>query len=548
MPVLPGTSGATGLKEAQDFLATLGAGGAMMIKAVAGGGGRGIRAVTKIDEVEEAYNRCQSEARSAFGNGDVYVEQLIPRARHIEVQIIGDSAGGVSHLWERECTIQRRNQKLIEVAPSPGLAPKLRDRLLAAAVSLAHEVRYDNLGTFEFLVDAGDERREAPFAFIEANPRLQVEHTVTEEVTGVDLVKLQLKLAAGYSLAELGLLQADVPHPRGFAIQARINMESMGADGVAKPAGGTIAAFEMPSGPGLRVDTFGYAGYTTSPRFDSLLAKLIAYSPSNDFADAVAKAYRALCEVRIEGVATNIGFLQSLLKHPAFAANQIYTRFIEDHLGELIGGANSAHRRLFFEHAAAGGNGAVPAANARAGAKQAGARIDTSDPLAVLHHGKGAGDAAAIDHAPAPMMPRAIEIDGPEGTIAIHAPMQGTIISIDVSEGETVRRGRQLFVMEAMKMEHVIAASSSGVVRQIAVAKGDAVFEGAPLAFIEESAVQGDETVAAEAIDLDRISGDLAEVRERHAIGLDDARPDAVASVRRRRRIHAQSHGSRRTR
>jgi len=532
VPVLPGTSGATSLKEAKEFLAALGAGGAMMIKAVAGGGGRGIRAVTKIDEVEEAYTRCQSEARSAFGNGDVYVEQLIPRARHIEVQVIGDSAGGVSHLWERECTIQRRNQKLIEVAPSPGLSPKLRDRLLAAAVSLAQEVHYDNLGTFEFLVDAGDERREAPFAFIEANPRLQVEHTVTEEVTGVDLVKLQLKLAAGYSLAELGLLQADVPPPRGFAIQARINMESMGADGVAKPSGGTLAAFEMPSGPGLRVDTFGYAGYTTSPRFDSLLAKLIAYSPSNDFADAVAKAYRALCEFRIEGVATNIGFLQSLLKHPAFAANQIYTRFIDDHLGELVGGANSPHRRLFFESAAAGGNGVVTAVGARAGAKQAGARIDTSDPLAVLHHGKGAGDAPAIDHATMLVTPRAIEIDGPEGTVAIHAPMQGTIISIDVREGDTVRRGRQLFVMEAMKMEHVIAAASSGVVRQITVAKGDAVFEGAPLAFIEESAVQGEETVAAEAIDLDRIRADLAEVRERHAIGLDAARPDAVARRR----------------
>jgi acetyl/propionyl-CoA carboxylase alpha subunit/acetyl-CoA carboxylase carboxyltransferase component len=538
VPVLPGTSGATSLKEAKDFLAALGAGGAMMIKAVAGGGGRGIRAVTKIDDVEEAYTRCQSEARSAFANGDVYVEQLISRARHLEVQVIGDSAGGVSHLWERECTIQRRNQKLIEVAPSPRLPPKLRDRLIAAAVSLAQEVRYDNLGTFEFLVDAGDERREAPFAFIEANPRLQVEHTVTEEVTGVDLVKLQLKLAAGYSLAELGLLQADVPPARGFAIQARINMESMGADGIAKPSGGTISAFEMPSGPGLRVDTFGYAGYTTSPRFDSLLAKLIAYSPSNDFVDAVAKAYRALCEVRIEGVATNIGFLQSLLNHPAFAANQIYTRFIEDHLGELIGGANSAHRRLFFENAATAGNGAASTVGVRvgtkqAGAKQAGARIDTSDPLAVLHHGKGAGDATMIEDTSAPMMPRVSEIDGPDGTVAIHAPMQGTIISIDVSESDTVRRGQQLFVMEAMKMEHVITAASSGIVRQIAVAKGDAVFQGAPLAFIEESAVQGDETVAEEAIDLDRIRADLAEVRERHAIGLDAARPDAVARRRR---------------
>jgi acetyl/propionyl-CoA carboxylase alpha subunit/acetyl-CoA carboxylase carboxyltransferase component len=530
VPVLPGTSGPTGLDEARDFLTALGPGGAMMIKAVAGGGGRGMRPVTQLDQVDEAFARCESEARSAFGNGDLFVEQLIPRARHIEVQIIGDSAGGVSHLGERECTIQRRNQKLIEVAPSPGLPPALRDRLTAAAVRLAAEVHYDNLGTFEFLVDAGDQKREAPFAFIEANPRLQVEHTVTEEVTGVDLVKLQLKLAAGYSLAELGLLQDDVPHPRGFAIQLRINLESMGADGVAKPSGGTITAFEMPSGPGLRTDTFGYAGYTTSPRFDSLLAKLIAHSPTNDFADAIAKAYRALCEFRIEGVPTNIGFLQSLLQHPAFAANELYTRFIDDHIAELVAAANSDHRRLFFESASS--NGAVRP-GPQVGSRQAGARIDTSDPLAVLHHGKGgAGDAPAAANAPAPAAPSAFSLDGPDGTVAITAPMQGTIISIDVREGDAVHRGGQLFVMEAMKMEHVIKAASSGIVRQIAVAAGDAVFEGAPLAFIEESAVQAVAAVAAETVDLDRIRADLAEVRDRHEIGLDAARPDAVARRR----------------
>ena len=534
VPVLPGTLGATSEDEAKDFLEALGPGGAMMIKAVAGGGGRGIRTVTRVDEVEDAFTRCASEAHSAFGNGDLYVEQLIARARHIEVQIIGDSAGGVSHLGERECTIQRRNQKLIEVAPSPGLRPALRDRLTAAAVRLAQEVRFDNLGTFEFLVDAGNEKREAPFAFIEANPRLQVEHTVTEEVTGIDLVKLQLKLAAGYSLKELELRQEDVPNPRGFAIQLRINMESMGIDGVAKPSGGTISAFEMPSGPGLRTDTFGYVGYMTSPRFDSLLAKLIAHSPNNEFGDAVAKAYRALCEFRIEGVPTNIGFLQSLLKHPAFVTNELYTRFVDDHVGELVAAANSEHQRLFFELAPTALNGvaafaAAKAAGARPGAT-AGAKIDTSDPLAVLHHGKGANAAAAAVDALAPPSPHAF--DGPEGTVAIVAPMQGSIISIDVREGDTIHRGGQLLVMEAMKMEHVIKASSSGIVRHIAVVTGDAVFEGAPIAFIEESAVQADEAVAAESVDLDRIRADLAEVRERHAIGLDVARPDAVARRR----------------
>ncbi len=528
VPVLPGTAGPTSLAEAKEFLAGLGHGGAIMIKAVAGGGGRGMRAVARVEEVEEAFARCQSEARGAFGIGDVFVEQLITRARHIEVQIIGDSAGGVSHLWERECTIQRRNQKLIEIAPSSGLPPALRDRLTAAAVRLAEEVHYDNLGTFEFLVDAAHGRGEALFAFIEANPRLQVEHTVTEEVTGVDLVKLQLKLAAGYTLAELGLRQADVPHPRGYAMQVRVNMESMSADGLTKPAGGTLTAFDTPSGPGLRTDTFGYAGYTTSPRFDSLLAKLIAHSPSMDFAEVVNKAYRGLCEFRIEGVATNIGFLQGLLRHPDVIANEIYTRFIDDHIGELVAAASGDHRRLFFESASGASNGAVAKAGpSRAGAT-AGAKIDTRDPLAVLHHGKGGDGAAAAPQMAAAAMPRASVIDGPAGTIAIVAPMQGTIISIDVSEGATVHRGRQLFVMEAMKMEHVIKAAISGTVRQIAVAAGDAVFEDAPLAFIEESEVQIDETAAAEAVDLDRIRADLAEVRARHAIGLDAARPDAV--------------------
>jgi acetyl/propionyl-CoA carboxylase alpha subunit len=533
VPVLPGTAGPTSLDEAKEFLAGLGAGGAIMIKAVAGGGGRGMRAVARIEEVEEAFARCQSEARSAFGNGDVFVERLIARARHIEVQIAGDSTGGVIHLWERECTIQRRNQKLIEIAPSPGLPLALRDRLTAAAVRLAVEVHYDNLGTFEFLVDATDGMGEAQFAFIEANPRLQVEHTVTEAVTGVDLVKLQIELAAGRSLAELGLRQAEVPQPRGYAIQLRINMESMGADGVAKPAGGTITAFEPPSGPGLRIDTFGYAGYSTSARFDSLLAKLIAHSPSQEFADVVRKAYRALCEFRIEGVATNIGFLQSLLQHPDFIRNEVYTRFIDEHIGELVAASNGDHRRLYFEHAAGAHNGAtVSAGTSGAGrasaitAAKAGAKIDTSDPLAVLHHGKGGGSAAIAEQVPE-VVSRG-DVIGPEGTVAIAAPMQGTIIAIDVSAGDAVHRGRQLFVMEAMKMEHVIKAVISGIVREIAVAVGDAVFEGAPLAFIEESEVQVDETVAAEAVDLDRIREDLNEVRERHAIGLDAARPEAV--------------------
>jgi acetyl/propionyl-CoA carboxylase alpha subunit/acetyl-CoA carboxylase carboxyltransferase component len=548
VPLLPGSQGATSLDEAREFLASMGNGNkadvAMMIKAVAGGGGRGMRTVRTIDELNEAYRRCQSEARTAFGNPDVYVEWLMPCARHLEVQIAGDGSGTVSHLWERECSVQRRNQKLVEVAPSPGLTDRLRERLTAAAVQMAEAVRYDSLGTFEFLVNADARRDEVEFAFIEANPRLQVEHTVTEEVTGIDLVKLQLQLAGGSTLNELRVRQADIPKPRGFAIQMRINMESMNADGTTKPSGGTLTAFEVPSGPGLRLDSFAYAGYTSNPNFDSLLAKVIAYSPAPDFGAAVTRAYRALSEFRIEGVATNIGFLQNLLRHPDFAANRLYTRFVEEHIADLVAGANSTHRQLFFADPAGAAKPSRRAEHKRApGARQlAGAKIDSIDPLAVLSHGKSVAN-------PTPSAPATVataetaaaahhEITGPENTAAVTAPMQGTIVSIDVREGELVRKGQQLFVMEAMKMEHVIHAHSSGIVRQIAVAERDAIFEGHPLAFIEEAEVETAAVPQAEKIDLDRIRPDLAEVYERHASGLDAARPEAVA---RRRKTHQRT-------
>jgi pyruvate carboxylase len=216
VPLLPGTQGAVSLDQAKEFLSSLGDGGAMMIKAVAGGGGRGMRAVFGPEEVAEAYTRCRSEALQALGNGDVYVEQLMPRARHIEVQVIGDGSGAVSHLGERECSVQRRHQKLVEIAPCPGLPPGLRTRITADAVRMAEAVQFDNIGTFEFLVDSEAMQDDAAYAFIEVNPRLQVEHTVTEEVTGLDLVKIQLQLAAESSLGDLGLVQAEVPVPRAI--------------------------------------------------------------------------------------------------------------------------------------------------------------------------------------------------------------------------------------------------------------------------------------------------------------------------------------------
>lgn len=515
VPVLPGTSGPTSLDEARAFMASLGEGAAVMVKAVAGGGGRGMRPVARVEDLEQAFTRCQSEARSAFGNDSVYVERLIPVARHIEVQVVGDGSGHVSHLWERECTIQRRNQKLVEVAPSPGLTDDLRERLTGYAVRMAEAVRFKNLGTFEFLVDGSSPYGAHAIAFIEANPRLQVEHTVTEEVTGIDLVTTQLRIAAGATLASLDLQQAEVPRPRGYAIQARVNMETIAQDGSPRPSGGTLTAFEPPTGPGLRTDTFGYAGYTTSASFDSLLAKLVVHSAGGDFPSAVAKAYRALCEFRVEGVNTNIPFLQNLFRHPDFVADRISTRFIEEHAAELAAPHEQEHRRLFFETAA------VTAAAGQAG--RAGAAIDNRDPLAVLAHGKVE---AASPSAPAGAPPL------PDGTTAIVTPLQGTIVSIDVNPGEAVRRGQQVAVMEAMKMEHVITAETGGVVLSVAVAPGEAVMPGHPVVVIQETGDATEQVIAEAAVDLDRIRPDLEEVHQRHAIGLDAARPDAVARRR----------------
>ncbi len=513
VPVLSGTEGPTSLEDAAAFLTSLGGGGAVMVKAIAGGGGRGMRLVERAEDLEKLYRRCQSEATSAFGNGDVYVEELIRHARHIEVQVAGDGSGTAVHLWERECSLQRRNQKVVEIAPAPGLDPETRQKLLKTAARMAGEARFSNIGTFEFLVDADHSGR---FAFIEANPRLQVEHTVTEEVTSIDLVDLQLSLAEGATLGSLGLTQEQVPAPRGSAIQLRINLETMGADGLARPQGGTVSVFEAPSGPGIRVDTFGYAGYTTSPNFDSLLAKLIVSSPSQAFPQLAERAYRALSEFRIEGVQANVGFLQGLMRHPKVTANHIYTRFIDDHAAELA--AAVEHPRRYFEagQLAPSAAGAAPA--------RAGASIDTRDPLAVLALGKSEG-------APPPPTVSTDTSDA-DGVLTVRAPLQGTVVSIDVAEGDLVRPGQQVLVLEAMKMEHVISAEKGGTVRTIAVQPGLAVFEGTPLVVLELADVEGTAMTAAAEVDLDRIRPDLAEVFQRHAYGLDENRPAAVARRR----------------
>ena len=529
VPIVPGLSHAVTVEEAQAFFADLPEGAGMLIKAVAGGGGRGMRTVADASEIDAAFERCASEAEQAFGDPSLYVERWIPRARHIEVQIAGDADGAVTHFGERDCSIQRRHQKLIEIAPAPALAPDLRERITAAAVHLARASGYRNLGTFEFIVDASDEAG-GEFWFIETNARLQVEHTVTEEVTGVDLVQLQLRLASGETLADRGLSQDQAPSPRGFAVQARVNMETMAADGSTRPSGGALTAFDIPSGPGVRTDTFGYAGYRTSPSFDSLLAKVIGYSPSPNLADALRRTSRALADFRIEGVATNVDLLQTILAHPDLAATRVYTRFVDDHVAALVDPINATHPRRFFERVGA----TAPAASG-----QAGVTVDSSDPLAVLAHGKEGAPSAP---APAPELGILPAVDVPEGVHAVLAPLQGTIVTIDVAAGDTVREGQLLLVMNAMKMEHEVHAEASGIVREVTVSAGDTIYEGHPVILIDEAAVDASGEAVEEEIDLDYVRPDLAEVHERHAATLDENRPDALARRRRTKQRTAREN------
>ena len=505
VPVVPGISEAVGIAQARDFLAGLASGSAMLVKAVGGGGGRGIRMVAAPGELEEAFRRAQSEAGAAFGIADVFVEKFIGGARHIEVQIAADAAGSVACLGDRDCSLQRRYQKVIEVAPAPGLPDSVRVGIARAAASLATVSGYRNLGTFEFLVDGPN------YYFIEANARLQVEHTVTEEVTGMDLVRLQLGLASGKTLDQLGSWQSEVRPPQGMAIQVRVNMESMGVDGVARPSAGKLSAFDLPAGRGIRVDTFGYAGYRISPRFDSLLAKVICHLEGGTMAGLLRRASRALGDFRIEGVETNVGFLQAILRHPRVAGWDVHTRFVDEHI-EMLAGDRTVRSR-FFEDLVR------PQPAGRAGAS-----VDPADPLAVLAYGGTEARDRQPDTAPAPNR---------DGARALPAVMQGTIVSVEVAAGDEVHAGDLVLVMEAMKMEHEIRATASGIVREVTVAEGDTVYEGHPLAYIEEREVAVRDDATGEAVDLDFIRPDLAEVYARHKVTLDAARPDAVVKRRR---------------
>ena len=464
IPLARATAGPAGPAEARAFLASLGPGAAVMVKAVAGGGGRGMRPVPGPAGLDEAMRRSASEAEAAFGDPAVYVEELLTQARHIEVQVIGDGTV-VAVLGDRDCSLQRRRQKLIEIAPAP-LGDDLRARLHDAARALIASTPYTGLATVEFLVTG------SRFVFLEVNPRIQVEHTVTEEVTGLDLVELMLRITGGETLAGLGLDPACLdpggpPPPRGCAIQARVNTETMRPDGTVLPASGTLTRFQPPSGRGIRVDTHGYPGYEVSPRYDSLLAKVIVTGAGPRA--AANRLINALEEFGVGGVAENLDLLRALAGHLDDAG--LDTTWVNRHIGLLSPDGAVAP--------ASGSPGAAPPA---------------------------AGDEAAV-----------------------RAPLHGTVVAIAVRAGQAVTPGRELLVLEAMKMEHVVAAPGAGVITSLAVQVGETVAAGALLATIDPRDHDGTEGTGPAAVNPGHIRPDLDEAIQRHHIGSDSHRQEATA-------------------
>ena len=389
-------------------------------------------------DVAEAFERCRSEATTAFGDGAVFIERLVERPRHIEVQILADAHGNVVHLHDRDCSVQIRNQKVVEIAPAPGLDATLRERILTSAVELARASGYVNAGTVEFLVVP--ERDE--YFFIECNPRIQVEHTVTEQVTGIDLVAAQFRIAAGATLAELGLGdQSAVGVPRGYSVQAR----------VVATGTGEITAYKEPSGPGVRVDACGYAGYAPPPQFDPLLAKVIGTAVTPDVADAVDLTRRAVHEFHVSGLPTNLAQLASILSHPDVRRGDARTSLLAE----------------------------APELSASSG--DAGAGHATRDLL----------DRTVASTSPPPdVAAPGLDVDAGEQGVA--SPMGGVVVDVRAAAGDGVLAGDALMVISAMKMEAVVTAPCAGTVaRVLPLQPGDSVAQDQVVAVILPGDVAG---------------------------------------------------------
>ncbi|MAW34260.1 MAG: carbamoyl-phosphate synthase large subunit [Proteobacteria bacterium] len=446
----------------------------VIVKAAGGGGGRGIRVVENSSECKQLFEQARAEAENAFGDNRLYAEQFLKNARHIEVQIIGDGKGGITHLWERDCSLQRRHQKIIEFAPAPSLHSQLRDKLLHCAEKMAHSVNYKGLGTFEFLINTEDNSHY----FMEANARLQVEHTVTEVITGQDLVCLQVRVAEGASLDELSL--SDAPEIKGSAVQMRVNAEEIDDQGNVLPKGGTLTQFEPPAGLGIRIDTAAYTNYALPSTFDSLLAKIVVSYPSINFEALLRRASRALEEFVIEGTSNNLDLLKVLVEDRNLIQGTLNTTFIDQNAGYLNKAAKSRTSPILMR----------------------------------------AGDQSSAKEI--------IEKPIPGGSNSVLAPMRGSVMEIYVEKNQIVSKGDQLALLEAMKMHHEIKAPFSGRISEIFTTKASIVEESSLLFAIIPDQSKSDVNEVEAQISLEAERADLLEVEKSHNLGKDENRPLAV--------------------
>jgi 3-methylcrotonyl-CoA carboxylase alpha subunit len=526
VPVVPGYQGAdqtvkTLTREARRI------GYPVMIKAVAGGGGRGMRLVPDAAELPELLDSARREAQSAFGNPAVLIEKVVQAPRHVEVQVFGDTHGNVVHLFERDCSLQRRNQKVVEEAPAPGMSAQLRQEICTAAVKLARSVGYRGAGTVEFLVEGGTLGPKAPWYFIEMNTRLQVEHPVTEEITGLDLVEWQLRVAAGEPLP----LSQDEIRMTGHAVEVRLCAEDP-AEGFL-PSIGRLLAMSAPADlPGIRLESGVRQGDEVSPFYDSMIAKLIAVAPTRDAAfDAVSAALRSAV---VMGPRTNAGFLAALLDHADVRALRLDTGLIARALSGLVASGRdwtaAAHGTLALietmrdapSHGRAGsdpwgatdafqlggsrrlvlpvlvdGVASVATVDWVAGRPQISFKDastpDTSPAATAPFHVRHDDGRVVVLHAArqttiAPMRYDPAEADdGADGAV-LRAPINGRVAKVFLAPGASVEKGERIAVVEAMKMEHLLVAGIAGTIERIAAAEGAQVTQGSVIAVITPKA------------------------------------------------------------
>ncbi|HEX5585538.1 acetyl-CoA carboxylase biotin carboxylase subunit [Gaiella sp.] len=454
VPIIPG---AVDPVRSGEEIAALGEelGYPLIVKAAAGGGGKGMEIVRGAADTERAFEAATRQGEKYFADPTVYVERYLEDPRHVEVQVLADAHGHVIHLGERDCTIQRRHQKLVEETPSPGVDDELRGRIGAIAVDAAGAAGYRSAGTIEGLLT-----REGEYFFMEMNTRIQVEHTVTELVTGLDLVREQVLIAAGEPLS---VTQADVVL-RGHAIECRINAEDVSAGFL--PAPGRITAYEEPGGPGVRVDSGIEAGDEVSGLYDPMIAKLIVHDVDRE--SAIARMRRALAEFRIEGTPTLVGFHRALLEHPCFAAAGTCVGVIDS--PELAQRAEELTQS--FSHGTTSVAGGPDGATSTA-PRLVDVEVDGRSYEVRLHVTEPPWTALARRRRERGAAGRGGTADG-----AVVSPMQGTVLTVAVADGDEVAAGQLVCVVEAMKMENEIVAPRAGVVRDLTVAPGSAVGTG----------------------------------------------------------------------